>query len=212
MKPMYLSIRQKETGKQIRKLLQENGYSVRDIQDVMGFENPQAIYKWLSGKSLPSLDNFIILSKVLHTSIEDILVVDGDIVHLEDNILNQQYNDKLMALTYTHGKRRARMTNYWKFRSFSFFSACYAYVDHKDYLADALFAAENIPVRFKGEMVKEKSPYCVVFCKVWKKDSDRFENALQQMNNKMLLCGHTDYPEICAALTDAFENERKATV
>ena len=80
MKPMYLSIRQKETGKQIRKLLQENGYSVRDIQDVMGFENPQAIYKWLSGKSLPSLDNFIILSKVLHTSIEDILVVDGDIV------------------------------------------------------------------------------------------------------------------------------------
>ena len=82
MKPMYLSIRQKETGKQIRKLLQENGYSVRDIQDVMGFENPQAIYKWLSGKSLPSLDNFIILSKVLHTSIEDILVVDGDIVRL----------------------------------------------------------------------------------------------------------------------------------
>ena len=99
MKPMYLSIRQKETGKQIRKLLQENGYSERDIQDVMGFENPQAIYKWLSGKSLPSLDNFIILSKVLHTSIEDILVVDGDIVHLEGSILNQRYNDKLMALT-----------------------------------------------------------------------------------------------------------------
>ena len=80
MKPMYLSIRQKETGKQIRKLLQENGYSVRDIQDVMGFENPQAIYKWISGRSLPSLDNFVILSRLLHTSIEDILVIDGDIV------------------------------------------------------------------------------------------------------------------------------------
>ena len=122
MKPMYLSIRQKETGKQIRKLLQENGYSVRNIQDVMWFENPQAIYKWLSGKSLPSLDNFIILSKVLHTSIEDILVVDGDIVHLEDNILNQQYNDKLMALTYTHGKRRAydKLLEIQKF--FPFFS------------------------------------------------------------------------------------------
>ena len=46
----------------------------------MGFENPQAIYKWISGKSLPSLDNFIILSRLLHASIEDILVVDGDIV------------------------------------------------------------------------------------------------------------------------------------
>ena len=45
-----------------------------------GFENPQAVYKWISGKSLPSLDNFLILSRLLHASIEDILVVDGDIV------------------------------------------------------------------------------------------------------------------------------------
>ena len=97
MKPMYLSIRQKETGRKIRKLLQENGYSVRDIQDVMGFENPQAIYKWISGRSLPSLDNFVILSRLLHTSIEDILVVDGDIVRLRGYILNLWFNDKSYA-------------------------------------------------------------------------------------------------------------------
>lgn len=29
-------------------------------------------------KSLPSLDNFVILSRLLNTSIEDILVIDGD--------------------------------------------------------------------------------------------------------------------------------------
>ena len=80
MRPMYLSIRQEATGKRIKELLRDNGYSVKDIQEVMGFENPQAVYKWLSGKSLPSLDNLLILSKLLHTSIEDILVVDGDIV------------------------------------------------------------------------------------------------------------------------------------
>lgn len=51
-------------------------------QNAMGFENPQAIYKWLSGRSLPSLDNFVILSRLLHTSMEDILVIDGDIVLL----------------------------------------------------------------------------------------------------------------------------------
>lgn len=82
MEPMYLSIQQKETGKQIKKLLAEHGYTVKDVQGAMGFENPQAVYKWLSGKSLPSLDNFIILSRLLHTNIEDILVVDGDIVRL----------------------------------------------------------------------------------------------------------------------------------
>ena len=82
MKPIYLSIQQKETGNRIRELLLNSGYTVKDIQEVMGFENPQAIYKGLSGKSLPSLDNFLILSKVLHTSIEDILVIDGDIAVL----------------------------------------------------------------------------------------------------------------------------------
>ena len=83
MEPMYLSIQQKETGKQIKKLLKENGYTVKDVQNAMGFENPQAIYKWLSGRSLPSLDNFVILSRLLHTSMEDILVIDGDIVLLK---------------------------------------------------------------------------------------------------------------------------------
>ena len=79
MEPIYLSIQQKETGSRIRSLLRESGYTVRDIQNAMGFENPQAVYKWISGKCLPSLDNFLILSRLLNTSIEDILVIDGDI-------------------------------------------------------------------------------------------------------------------------------------
>lgn len=82
MEPIYLAIKPEETGMQIKRLLKENGYTVRDIQGAMGFENPQAIYKWISGRSLPSLDNFIILSKLLHTSIEEILVIDGDFVRL----------------------------------------------------------------------------------------------------------------------------------
>ena len=82
MEPMYLSIQQKETGKHIKELLSENGFTVREVQRVMGFENPQAIYKWISGKTLPSIDNLVILSRLLHTSIEDILVVDGDVVRL----------------------------------------------------------------------------------------------------------------------------------
>lgn len=80
MKPMYVSIQQEETGNRMKRLLKESGYTVKDVQNAMGFENPQAVYKWLSGRSLPSIDNFIILSRLLHTTIEDILVIDGDIV------------------------------------------------------------------------------------------------------------------------------------
>ena len=85
MEPIYLSIEPEKTGKKIKKLLDVSGYTVRDVQSLMGFNNPQAIYKWLSGKSLPSIDNFVILSRLLHTSIDNLLVVDGEVVVLFNN-------------------------------------------------------------------------------------------------------------------------------
>ena len=90
MEPMYLSIQPEETGERIRRLLLEQGYTIREIQGAFGFENPQAIYKWLSGKSLPSIDNFIILSRLLHTTIEDRLW----------GILNRWLNDIRCRMIY----------------------------------------------------------------------------------------------------------------
>ena len=93
MKPIYLSVKQKETGENIRRLLKTNGYTVKDVQEVMGFENPQAVYKWLSGKSLPNLENLLILSKLLNISIENILVLDEDINILR-GIYTQWYKSR----------------------------------------------------------------------------------------------------------------------
>lgn len=99
MTPIYLSIQPEKTGKRIKQLLTEQGYTIREIQGAFGFENPQAIYKWLSGKSLPSIDNFVILSKLLHTTIEDILVIDGDISHFWTT-LNLRFNDFFLCSIY----------------------------------------------------------------------------------------------------------------
>lgn len=105
MEPMYLSIQQKETGKQIKRLLDEKGFSVRDVQGVMGFENPQAVYKWISGKSLPSLDNILILSRMLNTSIENILVVDGDFVfYVIESSMNCLLYPKILGFSYEHSR------------------------------------------------------------------------------------------------------------
>lgn len=105
MEPMYLSIQPEKTGERIRKLLLEQGYTIREIQGAFGFENPQTIYKWLSGKSLPSIDNFIILSRLLHTTIEDILVIDGDIPRLLD-ILNRWLNDIFRGMIYNRVRNK----------------------------------------------------------------------------------------------------------
>lgn len=109
MKPIYLSVKQKETGENIRRLLKTNGYTVKDVQEVMGFENPQAVYKWISGKSLPNLENLLILSKLLNTSVENILVLDEDINILQR--INTQWirNWIIYVLVLQNGIRNYRI-------------------------------------------------------------------------------------------------------
>ena len=64
------------TGKNINKLRKRAGISVKQLQDVLGFNTPQAIYKWLSGVSMPTIDNLVILAAVLGVTIDEIIVVD----------------------------------------------------------------------------------------------------------------------------------------
>lgn len=65
-----------ETGKRIRRLLKECGVTVRDVQEEMELESPQAIYKWLNGKSLPSTENLLILAKMLRIPMEEMIVTE----------------------------------------------------------------------------------------------------------------------------------------
>ena len=66
------------TGQNIKNLRVSAGISVRDLQNVLGFTNPQAIYKWQNGDCLPSIDNLVILAAVLGVTVDEILVTDGD--------------------------------------------------------------------------------------------------------------------------------------
>lgn len=78
MTPIYIMIDQEETGRNIRQLMLREGLKVRDIQEACGFEQPQAVYKWIHGQSLPSIDNLLILAKLFGSPVEGILVTDGD--------------------------------------------------------------------------------------------------------------------------------------
>ena len=65
-----------KTGVNINSLRKKANMTVRDIQKIFGFSTPQAIYKWIHGKSLPSIDNLLILANIFDVNIEDILSVD----------------------------------------------------------------------------------------------------------------------------------------
>ena len=77
------------TGENIQRLRRERGLSVRDLQSFFGFEEPQAIYKWQRGKSLPSVDNLYALSALLDVSMDDIIV--------SRTIQSNRYNNEQQA-------------------------------------------------------------------------------------------------------------------
>ena len=74
MTKMFPVIDPVATGENIARLRKERGLTVRDMQDWFGFEEPQAIYKWQKGKSLPSVDNLYALGTLLDVPMEEILV------------------------------------------------------------------------------------------------------------------------------------------
>jgi len=62
------------TGQNIARLRIEAGMLVKDLQDIFGFANPQAIYKWQNGLCLPTLDNLVILAAALGVGLDEIVV------------------------------------------------------------------------------------------------------------------------------------------
>ena len=65
-----------KTGQNICVLRKRSGVSVRELQELLGFATPQAIYKWQHGISLPTVDNLGALASILDVSMEEILAVD----------------------------------------------------------------------------------------------------------------------------------------
>lgn len=73
-----------ETGKRVGELMKERKIKPATIKVLMGFSGVQAIYNWTRGKNAPSLDNIIVLSKILGVPIDDIVVADTVEVLLDD--------------------------------------------------------------------------------------------------------------------------------
>ena len=64
------------TGRNIDRLRIAAGLSVRDVQMIFGFATPQAIYKWIHGTAMPTIDNMVILAAVLGVTLDEIVVVE----------------------------------------------------------------------------------------------------------------------------------------
>ena len=97
----------------------------------------------------------------------------------------------------------------WSLEKFSLLYDYYAYFDTKDYLADNLFIKHKVTVHFMQEHTQDDTEYIVILCKCRKRGSAAFCTALEELPNKMLICGHKDYMEFCKEIKARTEEGRK---
>lgn len=62
-----------ETGQRIRKIMEERGYTVGDVQEYLDLVTPQSIYHWFRGRNLPTIDNLYALSQLFQVPIDEMV-------------------------------------------------------------------------------------------------------------------------------------------
>ena len=71
---VYPVIDMRATGTHIKELMEAREVTVQDVREALGLAAPQAVYRWLKGSNMPSVDNLYALSRYLNTSMDDVIV------------------------------------------------------------------------------------------------------------------------------------------
>lgn len=71
---VYPVIDMRATGTHIKELMDTREVTVQDVQEAMGLASPQAVYRWLCGSNLPSVDNLYALSRYLNVQMDDVII------------------------------------------------------------------------------------------------------------------------------------------
>ena len=67
-----------KTGKHLKELCRQNGFTITDIQNVLYLKCPQSIYRWFNGETLPTVDHFIVLAYMMNLPVEELIVLKED--------------------------------------------------------------------------------------------------------------------------------------
>ena len=72
------------TGAKIKTLMKQRGITPRQLQILLNFPYVQTVYNWFAGKNMPTLDNLVVLAKVLNVAMDDIVVTKMVDVEIDD--------------------------------------------------------------------------------------------------------------------------------
>ena len=84
---MFPLIDKKKTGIHLRRIMDERGFTVKDIQQYLELASVQSVYHWLNGLSMPTIDNLYALSELFQLTIDDMICGNR-----KDIVANQVYS------------------------------------------------------------------------------------------------------------------------
>ena len=88
--PMFPTINLKETGINIRRIMDKRGIEPKDVQKYLNLASAQSVYNWCNGTNMPTIDNLYALSQLLQVPIDGLVcgnrkaILPKTVVVLED--------------------------------------------------------------------------------------------------------------------------------
>ena len=70
---MFPLINKRETGINLRRIMDERGVTAKEVQQYLELGCVQSVYRWLDGINMPTIDNLYALSELLQVPIDTIV-------------------------------------------------------------------------------------------------------------------------------------------
>ncbi|MBO4987685.1 MAG: helix-turn-helix transcriptional regulator [Lachnospiraceae bacterium] len=67
---MFPLINKRETGVNLRRIMDMRGITPKDVQEYLGLGCVQSVYRWIDGINMPTIDNLYALSELLQVPID----------------------------------------------------------------------------------------------------------------------------------------------
>ena len=70
---MFPLINKRETGVNLRRIMDMRGITPKDVQEYLGLGCVQSVYRWIDGVNMPTIDNLYALSELFQVPIDAIV-------------------------------------------------------------------------------------------------------------------------------------------
>ena len=87
---MFPVINLKETGINLRRIMDKRGISAKDVQEYLNLASVQSVYNWCNGINMPTIDNLYALSQLFQLPIDAIVCGNRKAIILEPIIMSSR--------------------------------------------------------------------------------------------------------------------------